>query len=65
MDSETLVDDTDVWKFYMISGTVRCGSRPPVCGGMTRSVGIDWPGAAKRVISERDRSWPDFSFEAG
>ncbi|MDO9372326.1 MAG: dTDP-4-dehydrorhamnose 3,5-epimerase [Gammaproteobacteria bacterium] len=54
---QTLVDDTEV--FYQIS-EFYC----PEASGSVRwddpAFGIKWPPAAERVISERDRQYPDF-----
>ncbi len=53
---QTLVDDTDI--LYMIS----TGYAPQAAAGVRwddPALGIAWPEAGERVISGRDRSWPD------
>lgn len=55
---QTLADDTDV--LYLISAAYA----PDAAGGVRwddPAFGIAWPPAAERVISERDRSWPDWA----
>jgi dTDP-4-dehydrorhamnose 3,5-epimerase len=54
---QTLTDSADV--LYMISERYA----PAAAGGVRwddPAFGIDWPEAAERTISERDRTWPDF-----
>lgn len=54
---QTLVDDTDV--LYMISAAYA----PDAAAGVRwddPAFGIEWPDAPARVISDRDRSWPDW-----
>jgi len=54
---QTLVPDSDV--FYAISG----GYAPEAASGVRWDdpfIGITWPETAERIISERDRSWPDY-----
>ena len=58
---QTLVDDADV--LYMISRALR----PRAAAGVRwddPALGIAWPPTPARTISERDRAWPDFQFEA-
>jgi dTDP-4-dehydrorhamnose 3,5-epimerase len=53
---QTLVDDVDV--LYMISTPYA----PDAASGVRwddPALAIDWPPAERRVISERDRAWPD------
>jgi dTDP-4-dehydrorhamnose 3,5-epimerase len=57
---QTLVDDTDV--LYMISKPYVPGAAAGVRWD-DPSFGIEWPTAAARTISERDRSWPDYRTE--
>lgn len=55
---QTLEDATEV--FYAISARYE----PSAAGGVRwddPAFGIDWPGAEHRLMSEKDRSWPDFS----
>ena len=55
---QTLVDDTDI--IYLISVPYA----PEAASGVRwndPAFGIDWPPAVQRTISERDRSWPDWS----
>lgn len=55
---QTLVDDVDV--VYMISTPYA----PEASSGVRWDdpfFAIEWPPAEARVISERDRSWPDFA----
>jgi dTDP-4-dehydrorhamnose 3,5-epimerase len=54
---QTLVDDTDV--YYSISTPYAPGSAAGVRWD-DPAFGIVWPEAATRVISARDRGWPDF-----
>ena len=57
---QTLADDTDV--LYMISAPYV----PDAAAGVRWDdpfFGIAWPAAPTRVISERDRAWPDFEPE--
>jgi dTDP-4-dehydrorhamnose 3,5-epimerase len=57
---QTLVDDVDV--LYMISTPYA----PESASGVRWDdpfFAIDWPHAGRRVISDRDRSWPDFAVE--
>ena len=52
---QTLVDDTEV--SYMISAAYA----PQAASGVRwddPALAIDWPPAERRIISERDRSWP-------
>jgi dTDP-4-dehydrorhamnose 3,5-epimerase len=55
---QTLEDATEV--FYAISAFYE-----PSAGGGVRwddpSLGIEWPPSDRRIISEKDRSWPDFT----
>jgi dTDP-4-dehydrorhamnose 3,5-epimerase len=54
---QTLVDDTEV-AYHMSHEYV-----PSAARGLRwndPSFGFEWPAAAKRVISARDREWPDF-----
>ena len=54
---QTLTDDAEV--LYMISKPYA----PDAAGGVRwddRAFGIEWPAAAERTISERDRGWPDY-----
>jgi dTDP-4-dehydrorhamnose 3,5-epimerase len=58
---QTLTDDADV--FYLISEAYA----PEAAAGVRwddPAFAIAWPPAAARTISERDRAWPDFQFEA-
>ena len=59
---QTLADATDV--LYMISTPY-----VPEAGAGVRwndpAFAVVWPEAADRVISDRDRTWPDFVPEAG
>ena len=59
---QTLVDASDV--LYMISTPY-----VPEAGAGVRwndpAFAVQWPEAADRVISDRDRTWPDFAPEAG
>jgi dTDP-4-dehydrorhamnose 3,5-epimerase len=55
---QTLVDGTEV--AYAISEPYK----PESAGGVRwddPAFGIDWPDAEERVMSEKDRSWPDFT----
>lgn len=55
---QTLVDETEV--LYMISDPYA----PEAASGVRwddPAFGIEWPPADVRVISERDRSWPDYA----
>jgi dTDP-4-dehydrorhamnose 3,5-epimerase len=55
---QTLADDVDV--LYMISTSYV----PEAASGVRWDdpfFAIEWPPAEQRTISERDRSWPDFS----
>jgi dTDP-4-dehydrorhamnose 3,5-epimerase len=57
---QTLVDDVDV--LYMISTPYA----PEAASGVRWDdpfFAIEWPPAEQRVLSERDRSWPDFVAE--
>jgi dTDP-4-dehydrorhamnose 3,5-epimerase len=63
---QTLTDNVDV--LYMISRPYA----PAAAGGVRwddPAFQIDWPEAAERTISDRDRGWPDYragsSIEAG
>ena len=40
--------------------TTTCRRPPAECAGTTR-LGIEWPAAEERIISERDRAWPDLA----
>jgi dTDP-4-dehydrorhamnose 3,5-epimerase len=54
---QTLVDESEV--FYMMSDPYV----PEASTGVRwddPAFGIEWPPAASRTISERDRSWPDY-----
>jgi dTDP-4-dehydrorhamnose 3,5-epimerase len=54
---QTLVADTEVW--YQMSAA----HAPDAARGFRWDdprFGIQWPPASRRVISDRDRSWPDF-----
>jgi dTDP-4-dehydrorhamnose 3,5-epimerase len=54
---QTLADETEVW--YQMSERYA----PDAARGLRWDdprLGIDWPPTEKRVISARDRSWPDF-----
>ena len=53
---QTLEDDTEV--LYQMSQTYV----PDAASGVRwddPALAIDWPSAPERLISERDRSWPD------
>jgi dTDP-4-dehydrorhamnose 3,5-epimerase len=55
---QTLSDDTEVW--YQMSAPYA----PDAAGGLRWDdprLAIEWPTAERRVISERDRGWPDVS----
>ena len=55
---QTLVDETEVT--YAISKPYE----PESAGGVRwddPAFGIEWPEAEERVMSEKDRSWPDFT----
>jgi dTDP-4-dehydrorhamnose 3,5-epimerase len=55
---QTLVDDTEV--FYMISEPYA----PELASGVRwddPAFGIEWPLADPKEISDKDRSWPDFT----
>ena len=55
---QTLVDSAEV--FYMISDAYV----PEAASGVRwddPAFGIEWPSAERRVVNERDRSWPDYS----
>lgn len=55
---QTLADDTEVW--YQMSAAYA----PEAARGLRFDdprLAIEWPPASTRIISERDRSWPDFS----
>jgi dTDP-4-dehydrorhamnose 3,5-epimerase len=55
---QTLEDATEV--FYAISAFYE----PSAAGGVRwddPSLGIEWPPNDRRIISEKDRSWPDFT----
>ena len=39
--------------------------RPAACAGTTPPFGIEWPPAKQRIISERDRAWPDYQTRFG
>jgi dTDP-4-dehydrorhamnose 3,5-epimerase len=55
---QTLEDDTEV--LYAISAPYEASASRGVRWD-DPAFAIDWPDAASRVISERDRTWPDFS----
>jgi dTDP-4-dehydrorhamnose 3,5-epimerase len=53
---QTLTDETEVW--YQMSTPYA----PEAAGGLRWDdprLGIEWPEIERRVISERDRTWPD------
>ena len=55
---QTLVDDTDILYFISVPYA------PDASAGVRwddPAFGIDWPDAPHRTISDRDRSWPDWS----
>jgi dTDP-4-dehydrorhamnose 3,5-epimerase len=55
---QTLVDDTDVLYFISVPYA------PDASAGVRwddPTFGIDWPAAPDRTISDRDRSWPNWS----
>ena len=55
---QTLEDDTDV--LYQMSNPYV----PEAARGVRwddPALGIDWPPATRRIISERDTTWPDYS----
>jgi dTDP-4-dehydrorhamnose 3,5-epimerase len=55
---QTLEDATEV--FYAISASYE----PSASGGVRWDdplLGIEWPPSDRRIISEKDRSWPDFT----
>jgi len=57
---QTLVDDVDV--LYMISTPYA----PESASGVRWDdpfLAIEWPHTGRRVISDRDRTWPDFAVE--
>jgi dTDP-4-dehydrorhamnose 3,5-epimerase len=58
---QTLVDDTET--YYQVSAFYAPGAE----GGIRwddPALGIEWPETAgQRVISDKDRAWPDFSLE--
>jgi dTDP-4-dehydrorhamnose 3,5-epimerase len=57
---QTLTDDADV--LYMISVSYA----PDAASGVRwddPAFGIEWPEAAERTISDRDRAWPDYHGE--
>lgn len=54
---QTLVDATET--YYQVSAPYAPGAE----GGLRwddPAFGIEWPPADERVISEKDRSWPDY-----
>ncbi len=54
---QTLTDETEVW--YQMSAP----HAPHAARGFRWNdprFGIEWPPAERRVMSERDRTWPDF-----
>jgi len=58
---QTLVHDTDV--FYAISAPYA----PEAASGVRWDdpfFGITWPGVPRRILNERDRSWPDYEAPA-
>jgi dTDP-4-dehydrorhamnose 3,5-epimerase len=55
---QTLEDETEV--LYAISAPYEASASRGVRWD-DPAFGIEWPEAADRVISERDRTWPDFS----
>jgi dTDP-4-dehydrorhamnose 3,5-epimerase len=55
---QTLEDDTDV--LYAISAPYEASASSGVRWD-DPAFGIEWPEAESRVISERDRTWPDFA----
>lgn len=55
---QTLIDGTEV--FYMISD-VHVAEAASGVRWNDPSFGIDWPMAEPTVISDKDRSWPDFT----
>jgi dTDP-4-dehydrorhamnose 3,5-epimerase len=59
---QTLEDDTEV--FYQMSHEYA----PNAASGVRwddAAFGIEWPAAETRIISERDRAWPDLSVAIG
>ncbi len=56
---QTLVDDTEV--FYMVSRAYAPESGRG-CRWNDPAFGIEWPHVNKRVLCERDRQYPDFTF---
>lgn len=54
---QTLEDDTEV--FYQMSAPYSAGHAAGVRWD-DPSFGIEWPLAEPRIMSEKDRSWPDF-----
>jgi dTDP-4-dehydrorhamnose 3,5-epimerase len=59
---QTLVDETET--SYLMSASYE----PSAARGVRwddPAFGIEWPGTAARTLNERDRSWPDFSPDAG
>ena len=58
---QTLADGTEV--FYQISKDYA----PDAARGLRwddPALGIDWPQASERILSEKDRSWPDLALSA-
>jgi dTDP-4-dehydrorhamnose 3,5-epimerase len=55
---QTLEDDTEA--FYMVSELYAPGAEAGVRWD-DPAFGIEWPFGAPTVISEKDRSWPDFA----
>jgi dTDP-4-dehydrorhamnose 3,5-epimerase len=55
---QTLEDDTEV--LYAISAPYEASASSGVRWD-DPAFGIEWPEAESRVISERDRTWPDFA----
>jgi dTDP-4-dehydrorhamnose 3,5-epimerase len=55
---QTLDDDTEV--LYQMSHPYVPGAARGIRWN-DPSIGIDWPAAESRMISERDRMWPDYS----
>ena len=58
---QTLVDDTET--FYQVSEAYAPGAERGVRWD-DPAFGIEWPEAEKRIISQKDRSWPLFTAAA-